>query len=329
MTQVTEDRPNGPWNYHPPLPIGTSPLFAWPPRPLQAAGWLATRGFLISDKIALVLMAFATWAFLQPPLAGSKAFAAGWILPIYGRNIMLMLLVAGGLHLYFHTYRKQGMVRKFDPRQLVRNGGRFLWKNQIWDNIAYTLGFGVLLWTAYEVLLIWGYSNGFAPMLEWRDNRLWFVLLFVLIPIFQSMHFYWIHRLLHWRPLYDRVHSLHHKNVNVGPWSGLAMHPLEHLLYFSTVLIHFIVPTNPVHMIFHLQYLTLGAITSHTGFESLMVRNRPQLVIGSFFHQLHHKYFECNYGTFEMPWDRWFGSFHDGTQDATRRIRQRMAKRRG
>ena len=43
------------------------------------------------------------------------------------------------------------------------------------------------------------------------------------------------------------------------------------------------------------------------------------------FHQLHHRYFECNYGTPYMPWDKWFGTMHDGTEEATRRINQRRA----
>jgi sterol desaturase/sphingolipid hydroxylase (fatty acid hydroxylase superfamily) len=38
---------------------------------------------------------------------------------------------------------------------------------------------------------------------------------------------------------------------------------------------------------------------------------------------LHHRYFECNYGTSVVPWDRWFGSFHDGTAEATQRLNQR------
>ncbi len=28
-------------------------------------------------------------------------------------------------------------------------------------------------------------------------------------------------------------HSLHHKSYNPGPWSGLSMHPVEHLLYYT------------------------------------------------------------------------------------------------
>ena len=48
--------------------------------------------------------------------------------------------------------------------------------------------------------------------------------------------------------------------------------------------------------------------------------------MGDFFHQLHHRYFECNYGTVEMPWDRWFGSFHDGSDQGTKETRERKKK---
>ena len=48
--------------------------------------------------------------------------------------------------------------------------------------------------------------------------------------------------------------------------------------------------------------------------------------MGDFFHQLHHRYFECNYGTVEMPWDKWFGSFHDGSDQGTQETRERKKK---
>ena len=35
-----------------------------------------------------------------------------------------------------------------------------------------------------------------------------------------------------------------------------------------------------------------------------------------YFHYLHHKYFECNYGELTSPLDKWFGSFHDGTKNS-------------
>ncbi len=41
--------------------------------------------------------------------------------------------------------------------------------------------------------------------------------------------------------------------------------------------------------------------------------DRLWLKLGNFHHQLHHRYYECNYGGLEIPMDRWSGSFHDGT----------------
>lgn len=45
--------------------------------------------------------------------------------------------------------------------------------------------------------------------------------------------------------------------------------------------------------------------------------------------QLHHRYFDCNYGDDAMPWDNWFGSFHDGTSEATARMRALQSRKRG
>ena len=47
-----------------------------------------------------------------------------------------------------------------------------------------------------------------------------------------------------------------------------------------------------------------------------------------YFHHLHHRYFECNYGNRPVPWDRLFGTFHDGTPEAHARMRRRMKARR-
>ena len=71
----------------------------------------------------------------------------------------------------------------------------------------------------------------------------------------------------------------------------------------------------------------MSPAASHSGYEGLTAAGKRRVKLGDFFHQLHHRYFECNYGTSEMPWDRWFGSFHDGTKEATKRTRQRQTAR--
>ena len=101
------------------------------------------------------------------------------------------------------------------------------------------------------------------------------------------------------------VQYLHHLNKNPGPWSGLSMHPVEHLLYFSVVLIHFVVPSHPLHFFFNSQHTALTPAGGHSGFDGVMHS-------GSYFHYLHHHYFECNYGEATIPLDKWFGTFRDG-----------------
>ena len=65
---------------------------------------------------------------------------------------------------------------------------------------------------------------------------------------------------------------------------------------------------------------------THTGYEDLLVKDKRRLALGTFYHQLHHRYYECNYGNQEMPWDRWFGTFHDGTDGATQTTRARKKR---
>lgn len=321
----TPGRP-GEWSHAPALPIAVSPFFSWPPEPRRMVRWIADRWFTLGENLIIAGIAMLCWWFVQPSMAEAATLKPGWIAGIWLRNMVLMTIVAGGLHLYFHRHKRQGARLKFDPRELPRKGRMFTFDSQVLDNMFWSLASGVTVWTAYEVLIFWAMANGYAPVLTWGENPVLFVALFALTPVWISFHFYWVHRALHWPPLYRLAHSLHHRNVNVGPWSGLSMHPVEHVLFFSSALIHFIVPASPVHILFHMQHQGLTAATSHTGFEGLLVKDRNRLALGTFHHQMHHRYFECNYGNLEVPWDKWFGSFHDGTQDAHARMKARRKR---
>ncbi len=169
-------------------------------------------------------------------------------------------------------------------------------------------------------------ANSYAPIPTWSANPVWFIGIFLFIPIWESFYFYLIHRFLHIAFLYNHVHSLHHRNSNVGPWSGLSMHSVEHVIYLGTVLIHWVISAHPIHILFHLQYYTLSAATTHTEFEGLIVKNQDRLKLDTFHHQMHHRYFECNYGSLEMPWDKLFVSFNDGTQSAYEKIKNRRKR---
>jgi sterol desaturase/sphingolipid hydroxylase (fatty acid hydroxylase superfamily) len=107
------------------------------------------------------------------------------------------------------------------------------------------------------------------------------------------------------------------------------MHPVEHLIYFSGAAIHFVLPSHPLHALFHLTLSTLSPARSHSGFERLVIGSKS-FPIRSQMHYYHHKYFECNYSSGPIPLDKWAGTFHDGTEVAQAKMNERfMAQQQG
>lgn len=84
-------------------------------------------------------------------------------------------------------------------------------------------------------------------------------------------------------PLYQIIHKVHHNSVNPGPWSGLSMHTFEHILsQFSSVLIFFVVPSNPLHAMF-LMRSALGPAVSHYDFDRIVIGDERCVSAGDFF----------------------------------------------
>lgn len=106
------------------------------------------------------------------------------------------------------------------------------------------------------------------------------------------------------------------------------MHPIEHLIYFSSVLVFFFIPAHPVHMINLVSRLGLAPSEGHTGFDRLALGDKTSVNVSYYAHYLHHKYFEVNYADGMVPLDRWFGSFHDGTPEAHEAMKKRRQMRR-
>jgi sterol desaturase/sphingolipid hydroxylase (fatty acid hydroxylase superfamily) len=317
-------------NWKPFRLVAYPPVFVWPARPLGLVKWLAGYpGHILPWNLFYAVVAVLVWAYLTPPLDTMREFEAGWIAFVLVRNAALSVLVYGFLHLRLYMRKAQGTMFKYNPRWPDKDNPTFLFSDQNVDNMIWTFASGVPIWTAYEVLSLWVFANGYIPYVSFEAHPYYFVLLMLLIPLVREVHFYAVHRLIHWPPLYRTVHHLHHKNVNPGPWSGLAMHPGEHLLYFSGVLLHWIVPSHPVHALFHLLHAGLSPAQGHTGFEKVVVGERTAIDTECYAHYLHHKYFECNYADGSVPLDKWFGTFHDGSEEAHRRMNERFLARSG
>lgn len=328
--EIPTDR-NASGDWRPAERIKLPPIYAWPPRPSAVGRWLfGFPGYLWPMNSLTLGITLITWFFLTPELAVMQNLEAWWVGLLLARNVALALVFFGGLHLCYHVFKRQGDALKFSDKPLATNNGRFLFGNQVHDNMFRTLCVGVPILTAYEAATYWLFANAYIGFVPIEANSLpfwgWFVALLLLAPVIHSVHFYFIHRLLHWRPLYKSVHRIHHFNVEVGPWSGLAMHPVELAIYFSTVCVQWLVALHPVNALYQIHIATFNAAVSHSGFDKLIIAGNVSIESNNYFHYLHHKYFECNYGSTVAPMDQLFGTFHDGSDEAQQAARERMRR---
>ncbi len=283
-------------------------------------------GFFFPWFAIYMVLIGVCYVWFTPELARMQTFQVGWMSEILLRNLVLVWVWTGAFHMWFCGKKMQGRLKKYNANWLSRNNPTFLFGDQVWDNIFWAQ-IGTLIWTLYECGLWWGYANGWMPYLDPAEHPILFCLLMMAIPFWRNFHFYWIHRLIHWKPLYDYVHYIHHKNVNVGPWSGIAMHPVEHIVYFSSILIHVVVPSHPLHMMFNGFQSGLGPAISHSGFDEIVFGDELALRTDRYLHYLHHRYHNVNFGESNVPLDKWFGSLHDGTPEADEYFRKRHTER--
>jgi sterol desaturase/sphingolipid hydroxylase (fatty acid hydroxylase superfamily) len=299
----------------PEQPVGVPPLLQWPPRPGKILRYLAGfPGFYFPWIALFALIALALCAALQAMGSDLSRLSPGWIALVLGFNTLVAAGFYGAWHHQLYGRRAQGVRFKYNPRWQASEDKNFLFGRPTASNMFWTLGSGVPIWSAYAVLTLWAQARGIAPLTSWSHSPIYCAFLMLILPFFHAVHFYVFHRAIHWAPLYNTVHYLHHRNVNPSPWSGLAMHPVEHLIYFSGALLLWLIPSTPLHVLFFTTVVGLAPVQGHSGFGKVVI-GQYSLDNDNYYHYLHHKFFKVNYGdSLLIPLDKLFGSFHDGTR---------------
>jgi sterol desaturase/sphingolipid hydroxylase (fatty acid hydroxylase superfamily) len=139
--------------------------------------------------------------------------------------------------------------------------------------------------------------------------------------VFNDLWFYVVHRLLHTRWLFKVVHSVHHRSVEVNPFSSYSFHLVEALLITGWVVPAALLLPIPLPVLMAAQVLgLLNNVMAHLGHELLPSWwTRAPILRWSntaTFHALHHERFKGNYGLFSRVWDRLFGTELDGYEAA-------------
>ncbi len=125
--------------------------------------------------------------------------------------------------------------------------------------------------------------------------------------------FYWGHRLIHSKLLYQRVHKWHHLSVTPTIWSNNSDTFLDNCFLQSYFLVAvFVLPIHPYVLLAHKVFDQITGMLGHAGYEYLAGRTTrsPWPFITTLFHDQHHEYFTCNYATSFSIWDRLMGTIH-------------------
>jgi sterol desaturase/sphingolipid hydroxylase (fatty acid hydroxylase superfamily) len=268
------------WLYRAPYILITSPNFVW-------------------CNIALMVYFFAPYNFISDAVVLQNPLSLDFLA---SRLQVWMPLVLGYNAFWHSSLYFYGLAKRPFIRERKYNLSKVL------HNIVWTSS-GVVIWTLFENIICYLWATGRLPYIHDTESfggsfygvsRL--ILSTMAIPLWRSFHFYFAHRFLHFKALYRQVHSLHHRNTDVEPFSGLCMHPVEHLYYYSCILPNLVFLCSPFAFVWNGVHLLLSPAASHSGYEDHFQSDA--------YHYMHHRYFECNYaGTDAAFLDVFFGTF--------------------
>ena len=300
-----------------------APIWLFPPKPKKIIAWLPA--YFFPYNILFMASAMGYWFAVVPSTEVIKVLSLDWALRMLGVNMILTFVWYQTWELPLYISRRQGNRFKYNHKFPQDKKSRFFWfRNQTVDNMLRSMLIGVPVWSFLQILMLWTFANGYILWLTPSENPIWLAFMVLIVPIIHDFHFYCIHRLIHFPFLYKWIHSVHHKSVNPSPWSSLSMHPIEHLLYFSTMFWHFILPSNPVIALYQLHFAGFGAVPGHVGFDKVEISDESTFDTHAYMHYLHHKYFNVNYGGDGLvPFDRFFGTYHDGSQEADKNMKNK------
>lgn len=308
--------------------LEVAPFWQWPMRAGELVAW--ARGYLWPWNAIHLATALAYWHLVVPEVETMRTLGAGWALWLYAVNASGIFLLYGAIELRWYVQRRQATRFKYNAKFPADHPSDVFWfQSQNLDNFLRSFLGTIPLWTLVEVLLLWAFANGWTPWLGWAEHPLYLALLVLLAPAIHELHFFFLHRAIHWRPLYRWIHAVHHNSINPSPWSSLSMHPVEGFLYHAVAFWHLLLPSHPVVALFQLHVAGYGAVNGHIGFDKLELGGERALDSHAYAHYLHHRYFEVNFGGDGLvPLDRWLGTWHDGTKEAHARMQARLAAKR-
>jgi lathosterol oxidase len=243
---------------------------------------------------------------IEVPPAAVEASVLAWATDRFGiLGLVLFQIVAalsigallsGASWWYFFVHARD----RFNP--VYRVDRRAILRSYLWAALGITGG--TLLAAPLQLLALGGAAQTYYVVGDYGWGYL--LLSVVLLLVFTETLIYWIHRALHHRLLFDRIHMCHHQFREPTPWTAFSFHPVD---AFSQALPYhiaaFIFPLNIWVYTLMMSIVMVWSVSIH---DRVSVLRFPWLNYAGH-HTLHHLHADYNYGQYLTFWDRIAGTY--------------------
>jgi sterol desaturase/sphingolipid hydroxylase (fatty acid hydroxylase superfamily) len=231
------------------------------------------------------------------------------IVKIFGASAIRYFILAGIPFLVFYlAYPNKLNSRKIQQRLASKKDFiREIW-HSMQSTLVFTLITALILFTPVR-----NYTQVYANL---NDYPIWYFFVSVALSlVIHDTYFYWMHRILHHKTLFNLTHLVHHRSTNPSPWTSYSFHLLEAIAEGGVLFV--LIAIMPIHPLAILLFTVLSFIINvygHLGYEIMPrgFRNSVwfEVLNTSVHHNLHHSKFKGNYGLYFRVWDRLMGTEH-------------------
>lgn len=214
---------------------------------------------------------------------------------------LIYALIAGGAY-WIALYRI--------PKTITNEAGRLqrLRPGQVREELRLS-ALSILIFAMQTVGVVWLIRHGILSV-DWHGSPWHLLWEMPLLYVWNEVHFFVIHRALHWKALYRGVHIWHHRSVITTPFSAYSFHPAESFLLGSVMPLALVMHAFSPWALLGLTIMSLILnVSGHLPYEEIHPRSKlfKHMLGHSRYHNRHHREFHTHYA-FSLAWlDRWFG----------------------
>lgn len=245
---------------------------------------------IVNDQLEIAFPSLSTYLPYDSPL---RLYLILYALIATGGALLYFLFAGVSYYVIFHLF----------PEKLLTEEDKKVKPGQIRKEIKASVeGIPFITIIIAPIFLVerYGYSKLYADINEYGYVYAAFSIVWFLM--FTDFCIYWIHRGLHYPPVYKVLHAKHHSFLAPTPWAAIAFHPVDG--WCQALPYHLFVFIFPFHKWIYFTmfiFVQLWTISIH---DRVSLCGLDGFINGAAHHSGHHLYFKFNYGQYFTLWDR-------------------------